>query len=121
MFAIRRELHKAVPIDLIDDFYLLLSNLFCGHGVVQAEDVVGFKTVAKLRKDEYDRKVRVACQAFNVHRVIRAALRQQPALIQYLYVSHKSMRWTTIYSLILAAVFSCALSFPVVSLLLRRG
>ena len=106
LFAIRRELHNAVPIDLIDDFYLSMSILFSGHRVVQAENVVGFKTVAKERKDEYERKVRIACQAFNVHRAIRPALKRQPFLIQYLYAGHKTMRWTTIYSLFLAAIFS---------------
>ncbi len=106
LFAIRRELHKVVPIDLIDDFYLSMSILFSGHRVVQADNVVGFKTVAKKRKDEYERKVRIACQAFNVHRAIRPALKQQPFLIQYLYASHKTMRWTTIFSLFIAATFS---------------
>ena len=105
LFAIRRHLHKAVPVDLIDDFYVSISILFDGHRVVQADDVVGFKTVAKRRKDEYDRKVRIACQAYNVHKVIRPALRQQPLLIRYLYASHKTLRWTTIFSLILVAVF----------------
>lgn len=105
LFAIRRELHKVVPVDLIDDFYLSMSILFSGHRVVQADNVIGFKTVAKERKDEYDRKVRIACQAFNVHRAIRPTLQQQPFLIQYLYASHKTMRWITIYSLWFAAIF----------------
>ena len=105
LFAIRRELHKVVPVDLIDDFYVSMSILFSGHRVVQADNVVGFKTVAKERKDEYLRKVRIACQAFNVHRAIRPALKQQSLLIQYLYASHKTLRWTTIYSLFFAAIF----------------
>ena len=105
LFAIRRELHKVVPVDLIDDFYLSISILFSGHRVVQADDVIGFKTVAKERKDEYNRKVRIACQAFNVHRAIKSDLKQQPILIRYLYASHKTMRWTTSYSLLLAVVF----------------
>ena len=110
LFAIRRELHKAVPEDLIDDLYLSMAILIDGHRVVQADDVVGLKTVAKQRKDEYARKVRIACQAFNVHKEIRPALRKQPLLIRYLYASHKTLRWTTIYSLIVAFVFAaCAL------------
>ena len=105
LFAIRRHLHKAVPVDLIDDFYVSMLILFDGHRVVQADDFVGFKTVALRRKDEYDRKVRIACQSYNVHKAIRPALRQQPLLIRYLYASHKTLRWTTIFSLMLAVVF----------------
>ena len=49
--------------------------------------------------EEFRRKVRIACQAFNVHRALWPKLRRLPLLDRYKYVSHKLLRWLTIYLL----------------------
>ena len=53
--------------------------------------------VVPITPDE--RKARIACQAFNVHRLIWPRLRKQDALTVYKYVSHKLLRWLSIYFL----------------------
>jgi len=105
LFAIRRDLHESVPNELFDDFYLSMAILYNGHRIIQAEDVLGFKAVATRSTDEYTRKIRIACQAFNIHRIQKPRLQQQTWLVRYLYAGHKTLRWLTIFLLAAAALF----------------
>jgi cellulose synthase/poly-beta-1,6-N-acetylglucosamine synthase-like glycosyltransferase len=99
LFAVRRELHRAPPDDIIDDMYVSMM-VFCeGWRVVQADDVVAFEESVTAESEEFARKVRIACQAFNVHRLLWSRIRRLDALSLYKYVSHKWMRWLTIYFL----------------------
>jgi cellulose synthase/poly-beta-1,6-N-acetylglucosamine synthase-like glycosyltransferase len=102
LFAIRRALHQAPPDHLIDDMYVSLMVLCGGHRIVQATDVRAYEETVPSMREEFQRKVRIACQAFNVNRLLWPRLRQLPALSLYKYVSHKLLRWFTIYLLALA-------------------
>ncbi len=105
LFALRRSLHRPVPEDLIDDMYVSFGVLLDGYRVVRAPDVLAFENSAAGAADEFRRKIRIACQAFNVHRRLWPRLRRLDALNVYKYVSHKLLRWLTVYSLALAGVF----------------
>ncbi len=93
IFAIRRSLHRPVPDDIIDDFAVSLSILCAGHRVVRAADVRAAETAATESADEFRRKVRIACQAFNVHRLMRPKLRRLHWTLRYKYLCHKLLRW----------------------------
>jgi hypothetical protein len=108
IFAIRRALHRPPPPDLIDDMFVSLSILCSGARVVQVPDAVAYEEVVSRPKEEFGRKVRIACQAFNVHRALRGDLRRLPLIEQYKYVSHKLLRWVTIYLLCGSALFLLA-------------
>jgi len=99
IFAIRRALHRAPPPDIIDDMYVSLSILCAGHRVVRAPDALAFEQATAQAADEFRRKVRIACQAFNVHRLLRQKLGRLGLLDRYKYVSHKLLRWFTAYLL----------------------
>ncbi len=99
LFAIRRQLHRAVPDGIIDDMYVSLSILCAGYRVVSAVDVLSFERAATAATDEFRRKIRIACQAFNVHRLLWPQLRRLPAVDLYKYVSHRLLRWFSIYFL----------------------
>lgn len=103
LFAIRRSLHEAPPDHIIDDMYVSFRVLCAGHRVVQADDVVAYEESVTSMPEEFGRKVRIACQAFNVHRLLWPQLRRLPVGSLYKYVSHKLLRWFTIYLLALAA------------------
>jgi hypothetical protein len=61
-------------------------------------------------REEFTRKIRIACQAFNVHRLVWPQLRKLDGITLYKYVSHKLIRWFTIYLLAMAAIaFDAAL------------
>ncbi len=105
IFAIRRALHRPPPPDIIDDMYVSLSILCAGRRVVRAADALAYEEAATHAGDEFRRKVRIACQAFNVHRLLRADLARLPLFDRYKYVSHKLLRWFAAY--LLAAAGLC--------------
>jgi cellulose synthase/poly-beta-1,6-N-acetylglucosamine synthase-like glycosyltransferase len=104
LFAMRRSLHQPPPDHLIDDMYVSLHVLCSGYRVVQASDVKAYEDSVSVAAEEFNRKVRIACQAFNVHRVIWPALARCGLVTRYMYVSHKLMRWFSIYFLVASAL-----------------
>lgn len=122
IFAVRRELRHAPPDHIIDDMYVSLMTLVQGHRVVQVSDARAYEESVPNASEEFGRKVRIACQAFNVHRLIWPRLRRMDLLTRYKYVSHKLIRWLSIYFLGVAGVaFTTALivaGYPALALLL---
>lgn len=99
IFAIRRALHVPPPDWLIDDMYVSLALLCGGARVVRAADAVAHEAAVSTSREEFRRKIRIACQAFNVHRALWPMLARLPAIELYKYVSHKVLRWMTAFSL----------------------
>lgn len=108
IFAMRRNLRRAPPDHIIDDMYVSLMVLVEGYRVIQASDVRAYEESVTNSKEEFSRKVRIACQAFNVHRLLWPQLRRSGALNRYKYVSHKLIRWLSIYFLTLSAAATLA-------------
>ena len=106
LFAIRRSLHKAPPDHIIDDMFVSFWVLIQGYRIVQSKDARAFEESASNASDEFGRKARIACQAFNVHRLIWPHIRKLNFLTVYKYVSHKLLRWLCIYFLALSGVFT---------------
>ena len=99
LFAIRRSCHHPVPAELIDDAFLAYSILCDGYRVVRADNVRAFEESVPASIEEFRRKIRIGCQSFNVHRVLWGRLRRLDGLTLYKYLSHKWLRWVSIYSL----------------------
>jgi cellulose synthase/poly-beta-1,6-N-acetylglucosamine synthase-like glycosyltransferase len=104
VFAIRRALHDPPPEHIIDDMYVSLRILCSGYRVIQASDAFAYEESVVSAREEFRRKIRIACQAFNVHRFIWPQLRKLDGITVYKYVSHKLIRWFTIYFLATAAI-----------------
>jgi cellulose synthase/poly-beta-1,6-N-acetylglucosamine synthase-like glycosyltransferase len=110
VFAIRRSLHQPPPEHIIDDMYVSLKILCSGFRVIQASDALAYEESVVSGREEFNRKIRIACQAFNVHRLLWPQLRTLDGITFYKYVSHKLIRWFTIYLLAIAALaFEAAL------------
>jgi cellulose synthase/poly-beta-1,6-N-acetylglucosamine synthase-like glycosyltransferase len=103
IFAVRRSLYRPVPPDIIDDMFVSLSILCDGYRVIRDPLVIAYERTATDSSDEFRRKVRIACQAFNCHRLLRPRLRALPALDRFKYASHKLVRWFGIYFFLLGA------------------
>jgi cellulose synthase/poly-beta-1,6-N-acetylglucosamine synthase-like glycosyltransferase len=99
LFAVRRELRRAPPSHIIDDMYVSLMVLVNGSRVIQARDVRAYERSVTSSPEEFARKVRISCQAFNVHGLVWPHLRKLDALTRYKYISHKFLRWLSIYFL----------------------
>jgi cellulose synthase/poly-beta-1,6-N-acetylglucosamine synthase-like glycosyltransferase len=108
IFAIRRHLHRPVPVDIIDDMFVSLSILCDGYRVVRAPDVRAYERSVVVAAEESRRKMRIACQSFNVHRKLRRRLKQLGAFDRYKYSSHKLVRWFTVYTLGGSVIFGTA-------------
>ncbi len=108
LFAIRRCLHRAPPDHIIDDMFVSFWVLIQGYRVVQSKDARAYEESASSASDEFGRKSRIACQAFNVHRLIWPHLRKINFLTVYKYVSHKLLRWLCIYFLALSCILTVA-------------
>jgi cellulose synthase/poly-beta-1,6-N-acetylglucosamine synthase-like glycosyltransferase len=125
LFAIRRALHHAPPDHIIDDMYVSLRLLCDGHRIVQARDVRAYEQSVSVPGEEFHRKVRIACQAFNVHRLLWPRLARLPALSLYKYLSHKLLRWFTIYLLALSylafAAAALAAGLPLLAGVMAAG
>jgi cellulose synthase/poly-beta-1,6-N-acetylglucosamine synthase-like glycosyltransferase len=111
LFAIRRSLHRAPPDHIIDDMYVSFMVLIQGYRLVQSTDVRAYEESASHSAEEFHRKSRIACQAFNVHRLIWPHIRKLDGLTIYKYVSHKLLRWVSIYFLAAAAMFGLGALF----------
>ncbi|MEQ8964383.1 MAG: glycosyltransferase [Azospirillaceae bacterium] len=103
LFALRRDLHRPVPPDLIDDMVLSLGVFADGWRVIQAEDAVAYERTSTEAGEEFRRKVRIACQAVNAHRALRPRLGAMGAWRRYVYLSHKVLRWLVVYNAAAAA------------------
>lgn len=104
IFAVRRALYRPVPPDIIDDMYVSLSILCDGYRVVRDDAVIAYERAATDSGDEFRRKIRIACQAFNCHRLLRPRLKRLAPLDRFKYLSHKVLRWFGIYFLALGAL-----------------
>src|SRR3546814_19638947 len=83
IFAVRRRLYSPVPPDIIDDMFVSLSILCDGYHVVRDSAVVAYESATTHSGDEFRRKVRIACQAFTCHRLLRPRLRHPPPSAPY--------------------------------------
>lgn len=108
LFAIRSRLHRAVPTDAIDDMFLSFNILCDGYRVVRAPDVLAYEQTATVAGEEFRRKIRIAAQSFFLHRRLWPRLSRLDGINLYKYVSHKLLRWITIYNLAGAGVFGLA-------------
>ena len=106
IFALRRALHRPPPPHLIDDMYVSLAVLCAGKRIVRVADAVAYEAAVSRPAEEFRRKVRIACQAFNVNRALWPQLVRLPALDLYKYLSHKLLRWLSIYWLGAAGLFA---------------
>jgi hypothetical protein len=87
-----------------------LMILCSGYRVIQASDAYAYEESVVSAREEFGRKIRIACQAFNVHRLIWPRLRKLDGITLYKYISHKLIRWFTIYLLAVSAIaFDAAL------------
>ena len=102
LFVIERSAYPDVPDHLIDDLYVSLSVLISGKRVVTAPEVLVEERGAVRWREEFRRKARIACQAWNVHRTLWPQLRRMPLVRLYAYLSHRVLKWLTPFTLPLA-------------------
>lgn len=111
IFAIRRSLYPYVPPHLLDDMTVSMSIVLQGMRLVHATDVHAYERSTTVSSDEFRRKRRIACRAFNTHRYLQPMIRDKfPLLNRYKYFSHKLLRWFGAIPLAFFVLFACLLA-----------
>ena len=121
LFMIDRAAYEGAPNHLIDDLYVSLTAATTGRRVVSAPDVTVHERGASLWKEEFRRKARIACQAWNVHRTLWPRLRKLPANQLYGYISHRVLKWMTPFTAALGGLFAIAILAKLIGLLWTAG
>jgi cellulose synthase/poly-beta-1,6-N-acetylglucosamine synthase-like glycosyltransferase len=111
LYAIRRKMHGPVPPGFMDDFYISMRILLSGYAVVRAPDALAMERAGSCERQEFRRKIRIGCEAFNVHKVLQHEIRHARPGILYAYVSHKLLKWLIAYNFALAALFAIAAAY----------
>jgi len=105
IFATRRALYPEVPAHLLDDMTASLNVTFSGHRLISASNVIAYERNTTNPRDEFHRKRRIACRAFNTYRHLWPSIvRHFPITDIYKYISHKLLRWFGAPLLIGAAI-----------------
>ncbi len=102
-FVIDRAAYVAPPDELIDDLYVSMRALLTGRRVVSIQSVLVEERSASHWAEEFRRKVRISCQAMNVHRALWPDLQKASPVVLYCYLSHRFLKWMTPFSLLLGA------------------
>ena len=92
-FAIRQELYTPTPPDIIDDMHTSLNVVLAGVRFVSLSSIKTFEKTPTKSADEFRRKVRIACRAFNCYRLVAPRLHAMGPDIVYRFYSHKVLRW----------------------------
>lgn len=108
LFAIRRSLHRPTPDHLIDDLFVSMSALCKGYRLVRGADVRAFESHTTVAKDEFKRKIRIACQCIGVHRALWPELKTLSIWNLYKYFGHRYIRWIGGYFLLAFTVLLAA-------------
>ncbi|BBD99159.1 hypothetical protein SAMIE_1026600 [Sphingobium amiense] len=109
IFATRRSLYPQVPPHLLDDMTVSMTVTLKGQRLIHATDVVAYEKNTTESRDEFRRKRRIACRAFNTHRYLWPAIRAAygPG-DRYKYISHKLLRWFGLVPLLSGATLGLA-------------
>ena len=105
LFAIRRQLHRPTPDHLIDDLFVSMSILCKGRRLIRGADVNAYEAHTTIARDEFKRKIRIACQCMGVHRTLWPELKALSFWDLYKYVGHRLIRWVGGYFLAASALF----------------
>lgn len=116
VFARRRANYPKVPAHLLDDFIASFSVLFDGLRCVTAQDVNSYERVVASSSDEFFRKRRIACRAFNTYRYVQPRFGELSMFDRFKFFSHKVLRWLGGYFLAGAAVFGLIASLLLLGL-----
>jgi cellulose synthase/poly-beta-1,6-N-acetylglucosamine synthase-like glycosyltransferase len=110
IYAVRREFFRDLPEDvLLDDIYTPMNAIMAGKRSVFEPAARAFDTAAEDVEKEFNRKVRTLVGNFQIFSLFGAALNPFRSPIAWQLFSHKLLRLTLSYFLVLFFVLSILL------------
>ena len=113
-FAIRRDRYRPMEEDcLIEDFVLSMRLVMDGWRVVYEPRAVAWEEASPSLRAEWERRARMAAGGFQAIGRLGGLLSPRYGLVAFQFLSHKVLRWTAPFAMLLAWVSSAALcAFP---------
>lgn len=113
-YAVRKELYKAMPLDVASDFALPLEIIASGYRNVFENEARCFEEPPPSRKYEFNRKIRTASRGiYSLFRMKKLLNPFQYGAVSIMLFSHKVLRWLSVYFLfilMMANLFSYKIS-----------
>jgi len=115
LYAIRKELYKAVPQNIsIEDFYLSMQIASDGFINIYEPNAFAEEESSLNLSEELKRKRRIAVGAYNTIISLHNVFKLSNHKLLFLYISHRLMRWLLApFCLILLFISSMILEGPV--------
>jgi cellulose synthase/poly-beta-1,6-N-acetylglucosamine synthase-like glycosyltransferase len=103
LFAIRRELYRAMDEDLlIEDFVVTMHLVAAGWRVVYEPRAITWENASPSLAGEWRRRVRVAAGGFQAIGRLKGMLNPMRGFAAFQYISHKVLRWLSPFFMIVA-------------------
>jgi len=112
IYAIRRSLFRELPVQtpVVDDFMIPLQVTMQGFRVVYAEDAVATAVIVDDILLEFKRRIRIGARSFSGIRYYAACLHPKHGFVSFGLWSHKMLRWSVPFLLVLLFIATLMLS-----------
>jgi biofilm PGA synthesis N-glycosyltransferase PgaC len=109
-FAIRKKRYRPMEEDnLIEDFVLSMRLVMDGGRIVYEPRAVAWEEASPSLRAEWERRARMAAGGFQAIGRLRRLFSPRYGLVAFQYFSHKVLRWTAPFAMLLAWVSNALL------------
>jgi cellulose synthase/poly-beta-1,6-N-acetylglucosamine synthase-like glycosyltransferase len=103
VYALRRELYRAIPADtIVDDFWISMQVVEDGQRCVYDPEAVALETIPERISDEFRRRVRIGLGNYQAFRRFANLLNPLRGTVAFTFFSHKVLRWLVPHCMLLA-------------------
>ena len=106
VYALRRELYRAIPSNtIVDDFWISMQVVESGHRCVYDPEAVALETTPERISDEFRRRVRIGLGNYQAFKRFANLLSPLRGTVAFTFFSHKVLRWLVPHCMLIA--FAC--------------
>ena len=105
VYALRRELYRAIPADtIVDDFWISMQVVEAGQRCVYDPEAVALETIPERISDEFRRRVRIGLGNYQAFKRFANLLSPLRGTVAFTFFSHKVLRWLVPHCMLIAFV-----------------
>jgi cellulose synthase/poly-beta-1,6-N-acetylglucosamine synthase-like glycosyltransferase len=105
VYALRRELYRAIPADtIVDDFWISMQVVEDGQRCVYDPEAVALETIPERISDEFRRRVRIGLGNYQAFKRFAKLLSPLRGTVAFTFFSHKVLRWLVPHCMLIAFV-----------------
>ncbi len=103
VYALRRELYRAIPADtIVDDFWISMQVVEARQRCVYDPEAVALETIPERISDEFRRRVRIGLGNYQAFKRFANLLSPLRGTVAFTFFSHKVLRWLVPHCMLLA-------------------